>query len=155
MSNLQPGTTMYRIGQLERVTSELRQDVRELRGALELAEQRISDLERLRPTCVICLDATADRQTVRGPACTNCVGDMPDDDTVSWRRRWRCGRPATTRRRRRASAGPRTTRSNAVDAALRELHGLRSRLIPEIRSADDAAMARTEELLRRLREEDR
>jgi hypothetical protein len=44
---------------------------------------------------------------------------------------------------------------DAVDAALRELHGLRSRLIPEIRSADDAAMARTEELLRRLRGEDR
>jgi len=44
---------------------------------------------------------------------------------------------------------------DAADAALRELHGLRSRLIPEIRSADDATMARTEELLRRLREEDR
>jgi hypothetical protein len=44
---------------------------------------------------------------------------------------------------------------DAADAALRELHGLRSRLIPEIRSADDAAMTRTEELLRRLREEGR
>lgn len=44
---------------------------------------------------------------------------------------------------------------DAVDAALRELHGLRSRLISEIRSADDAAMTRTEELLRRLREEGR
>jgi hypothetical protein len=44
---------------------------------------------------------------------------------------------------------------DAVDAALRELHGIRSRLIPEIRAADDAAMARTEEMLRRLREEGR
>jgi hypothetical protein len=44
---------------------------------------------------------------------------------------------------------------DAVDAALRELHGLRSRLVPEIRAADDAAMTRTEELLRRLREEGR
>ena len=42
---------------------------------------------------------------------------------------------------------------DAVDAALRELHGLRSRLVPEIRAADHATMARTGELLRRLREE--
>ncbi len=44
-----------------------------------LAEVRV--LDRLRPTCVICLDAAADRQTTRGPACTDCVGDLPDDDT--------------------------------------------------------------------------
>jgi len=44
---------------------------------------------------------------------------------------------------------------DAVDAALRELHGIRSRLVPEIRAADDATMARTGELLRRLREEGR
>jgi hypothetical protein len=49
----------------------------DLRGALAL----IRILDRLRPTCVICLDATADRQTVRGPACTDCVGDLPDDGT--------------------------------------------------------------------------
>ena len=49
----------------------------DLRGALAL----IRVLDRLRPTCVICLDATADRQTVRGPACTDCVGDLPDDGT--------------------------------------------------------------------------
>ena len=30
---------------------------------------------------MICLDATADRQTVRGPACTDCLGDLPDDGT--------------------------------------------------------------------------
>ena len=47
----------------------------DLRGALEC----IRVLDRLRPTCVICLDATADRQTVRGPACTDCVGDPPAD----------------------------------------------------------------------------
>ena len=44
---------------------------------------------------------------------------------------------------------------DAVDGALRELHGLRSRLVSEIRAADDETMTRTEELLRRLREEDR
>lgn len=46
-----------------------------LRGALAF----IRVLDRLRPTCVICLEETADRQTVRGPACTDCVGDPPDD----------------------------------------------------------------------------
>jgi hypothetical protein len=44
-----------------------------------LAEIRV--LDRLRPTCVICLDAAADRQTSRGPACTDCVGDLPGDNT--------------------------------------------------------------------------
>ena len=28
---------------------------------------------------MICHDETADRQTVNGPACTDCVGDLPDD----------------------------------------------------------------------------
>ena len=46
-----------------------------LRGALAF----IRVLDRLRPTCVICLDATADGQTSRGPACIDCVGDPPDD----------------------------------------------------------------------------
>ena len=49
----------------------------DLRGALAF----IRVLDRLRPTCVICLDATADRQTARGPACTDCAGDLPDDGT--------------------------------------------------------------------------
>ena len=40
---------MYRIGELERVTRELRQDVRELRGALELAGRRIRILEGQTP----------------------------------------------------------------------------------------------------------
>jgi len=45
MPELQPGTTMHRIGELERITRELRQDVRELRGLHELAEGRIRQLE--------------------------------------------------------------------------------------------------------------
>jgi hypothetical protein len=60
------------LGHAEERIRELEDD---LRGALE----SIRGLDRLRPTCVICLDATADRQTVRGPACTDCVGDPPDD----------------------------------------------------------------------------
>jgi hypothetical protein len=44
---------------------------------------------------------------------------------------------------------------DAVDGALRELHGIRSQLISEVRAADDATMARTGELLRRLQKEDR
>ena len=46
-----------------------------LRGALAF----IRVLDRLRPTCAVCVDATADRQTARGPACTDCIGDPPDD----------------------------------------------------------------------------
>ena len=45
MSDLRPGTTMHRIAELERVTRDLRQDTRELRGLLEVAERRIRDLE--------------------------------------------------------------------------------------------------------------
>jgi hypothetical protein len=52
-----------------------------LRGQLAGVLAQIRVLDRLRPTCVICLDAAADRQTSRGPACTDCVGDLPDDDT--------------------------------------------------------------------------
>ena len=56
-------------------------EVDTLRGQLAGARAQIRVRDRLRPTCVICLDATADRQTVRGPACTDCVGDLPDDST--------------------------------------------------------------------------
>ena len=42
---------------------------------------------------------------------------------------------------------------DAIDAALAELHGIRAGLIGEIRKADDAAMARTGELLRRIRDD--
>lgn len=47
----------------------------DLRGALAF----VRVLDRLRPTCVICHDATADRQTVNGPACSDCVGEPLDD----------------------------------------------------------------------------
>ena len=49
MSSLQPGTTMYRIEELERIARELRQELRELRGALELAGERIRALEGQTP----------------------------------------------------------------------------------------------------------
>jgi hypothetical protein len=48
----------------------------DLRGALAF----IRVLDRLRPTCVLCHDETADRLTINGPACSDCVGDLPDDD---------------------------------------------------------------------------
>jgi hypothetical protein len=53
--------------------------LRDLRSQLEEALGRIRDLERLRPTCVICLDATATRQTVNGPACSGCVGEPEEE----------------------------------------------------------------------------
>jgi hypothetical protein len=69
-------------------------DLAQLRGQLADALNRIQSLEgnqrgilasirmldRLRPTCVICHDETADRQTPRGPACSDCVGE-PKPDT--------------------------------------------------------------------------
>jgi len=42
---------------------------------------------------------------------------------------------------------------DAIDAALRELHGIRAGLVSEVRESDDASMARARELLRRIREE--
>lgn len=51
----------------------------ELENRMRDAFALLRGLDRLRPTCVICTDATADRQTSRGPACTDCVGDLPDD----------------------------------------------------------------------------
>lgn len=38
---------------------------------------------------------------------------------------------------------------DAIDAALRELHGVRARLVGEIRDSDDASAARADALLRR------
>jgi hypothetical protein len=55
-------------------------DLRELRKDLEEALGRIRDLERLRPTCVICLDARATQQTVRGPACSDCADEPPEPE---------------------------------------------------------------------------
>jgi hypothetical protein len=53
----------------------LRVELDELRRQFDDALGRIADLERLQPTCVICLDATATQQTVHGPACSDCVGE--------------------------------------------------------------------------------
>jgi hypothetical protein len=58
---------------------ELEEDQDATRRQLDLVLAQIRVLDRLRPTCVICHDATADRQTTQGPACTDCVGDLPDD----------------------------------------------------------------------------
>jgi hypothetical protein len=71
---------------LDSVIAGLREDlrhagerIRKLEGdrAGVLAQLRV--LDRLRPSCVICRDAAADRQTIRGPTCSDCVGDPPDD----------------------------------------------------------------------------
>ena len=64
----------------KREIRDLRKDMGRLADDMRDAFACIRRLDRLRPTCVICLDATADRQTSRGPACTDCVGDLPDDD---------------------------------------------------------------------------
>ena len=64
MAALQPGTTMYRIAELERLTREL--------------ADRLCDLERLRPACARCLGATATRQNASGPACAECAGDLAE-----------------------------------------------------------------------------
>jgi hypothetical protein len=45
------------------------------------------------------------------------------------------------------------TAVDAIDAMLRELHSVRSRVVAEIRQADDAAIARADELLASLRHE--
>jgi hypothetical protein len=66
------GRAEARIGGLEDEVGQLR---RQLDGVL--AQIRV--LDRLRPSCVICRDAAADRQTVNGPACSDCAGDLPDD----------------------------------------------------------------------------
>jgi hypothetical protein len=42
---------------------------------------------------------------------------------------------------------------DAIDSALRELYGIRSRLVGEIRASDDATAARVDEFLRQCRKE--
>ena len=49
-----------------------------LRGQLAEALERLDVLDWLRPTCVVCRDAAADRQTTRGPTCSDCVGEPGD-----------------------------------------------------------------------------
>jgi hypothetical protein len=65
----------------QRRITALQDEVDGLRAELAGVIAQVRVLDRLRPTCVICRDATADRQTAGGPACTDCVGDLPGDDT--------------------------------------------------------------------------
>lgn len=64
----EPGQLAVALGRIQALENDLR-------GALAF----IRVLDRLRPTCVICHDGTADRMTVHGPACSDCAGDLPDD----------------------------------------------------------------------------
>ena len=64
----------------QRDIRRLQDDVRELRTLLDNALDSIRGLDRLRPTCTACHDATATQQTASGPACAECVGD-PDEPT--------------------------------------------------------------------------
>ena len=73
---------------VQRDIRDLHEDVRDLRATLGLAEERIRNLERLRPTCTRCLDATATQQTATGPACAECAGDPPGDGQPGVGRSW-------------------------------------------------------------------
>jgi hypothetical protein len=76
LNNIWPYLAQLR-GQLDDALERIRTLEDDLRGVLLF----VRVLDRLRPTCVICHDATADRQTIRGPACSDCVGDLPDDES--------------------------------------------------------------------------
>ena len=66
------------LGRAEARISELEGRVGELEGDQVGMRALLRVLDLLRPTCVLCHDQAADRQTVNGPACTDCVGDLPD-----------------------------------------------------------------------------
>jgi hypothetical protein len=81
---------MYRIGELERVTRDLRQDVRELRGLLEVADGRIRELEGQTPQARQ-LELEADLAGAdlaesgydrhgRDCQCSYCATDEPETD---------------------------------------------------------------------------
>jgi hypothetical protein len=71
--------------------------IREIEGGRTVVLAQLRTLDRLRPSCVICHDAAADRQTVRGPACTDCVGDLPHDGADPDRpETWVFGEPPET-----------------------------------------------------------
>ena len=74
------------------------------------------------------------------------------DDVGAWLAIWSArddSRPQPHARRCASDA------VDAIDAALRGLHAIRSRLTGEIRSADDASAVRADELLERLRADQR
>jgi hypothetical protein len=68
------------------------------------------------------------------------------DDLGAWLAIWEGRHEPDAHARRCASDAV-----DAIDAALREMHTLRSRLVGEIRTADDASAARADELLEQLR----
>jgi hypothetical protein len=68
------------LGRAESRIGDLEGEIADLRRQLGAVLEQIRVLDRLRPSCVICHDAAADRQTASGPACTDCVGDLPADD---------------------------------------------------------------------------
>jgi hypothetical protein len=70
---------------LKRLIGRCQAELRELRADLQEALGRITGLERLRPTCVICLDATATQKTVHGPACSDCAGEPGDTEDPAYR----------------------------------------------------------------------
>ena len=69
------------------------------------------------------------------------------DDLGPWLAIWQARREPDAHARRCASGAV-----DAIDAALAELHGIRARLIGDIRRADDQAAARVDELLARTRD---
>lgn len=64
------------------------------------------------------------------------------DDLGAWLAVWSARTEPDAHARRCASDA-----IDAIDAALLELHGIRTRLVGEIRQADDQAAARADELL--------
>jgi hypothetical protein len=64
------------------------------------------------------------------------------DDLGAWLAIWQARTEPDAHARRCASDA-----GDAIDAALLELHGIRARLIGEIRQADDASAARVDALL--------
>jgi len=69
------------------------------------------------------------------------------DDLGAWLAIWSARREPDAHARRCASDAV-----DAIDAALIELHGIRARLITDIRRADDQAAARVDALLTRTRD---
>ena len=72
------------------------------------------------------------------------------DDLGAWLAIWEGRHEPDAHARRCASDAV-----DAIDAALRELHEVRSRLVGEIRDSDDDAAARADALLGRLRGDQR
>jgi hypothetical protein len=70
------------------------------------------------------------------------------DDLGAWLAIWEARAEPDSHARRCASDAV-----DAIDAALRELHQIRQRLVGEIRKSDDASAARADALLARTRED--